>query len=186
VVHLSLGLDRIVGQGRLSILFVADRYGTDIVNLRPTTGAAPERSSYRLGPTLFAHWQYEAATPALRQFRLFASQRYRASFQDASGQSVAGSSGIVFDGGISAIIGRARGLGVAVTLDGAYDAGLAVDETIATASMSGAALSLGIDILVARLAITPYVRAALQRIEPGAGAVTARGVTGGITMRAEW
>ncbi|MGH7466581.1 MAG: hypothetical protein ACRENP_01200 [Longimicrobiales bacterium] len=186
VVHLSLGLDRIVGQGRISVLLVADRYGTDIVTLQSPTGTAAAGTSYQLGPTLFAHWQYEVATPALRQFRLFVSQRYRASFQDASGLSVAGSSGTAIDAGASATIGRARGVGVAVALDGAYDTGLAVDETVATARMSGAALSLGLDILVRRLVIRPYVRGSFHRIDPGMGVVNARGMAGGIALRAEW
>jgi hypothetical protein len=186
VLHLSLGLDRIIGQGRVSILFVADRYGTDLINLRAASDDALPGTSYRLGPTLALQVQYELASATFRQLRLFASPRYRASFQDGSGVTVGGSSGAMIDAGASATLGRATGLGLVITVDGAFDTGLAVDETLATARMSGAGLSLGLEVLARRLALRPYVRGSLHRIDPGTGNVTAQGLGAGIVLRIDW
>ena len=117
-VHVSLGFDRIVGQGRMSFLFAGDRYGTDLVTLQQAEGQSEATTSYRLGPTFGAFWQYRVATPGARELRLWTNGRYRSEFSGAAGRKVEGSSGTTVDVGVSAIVGRAGTLGLVLGLVG--------------------------------------------------------------------
>jgi hypothetical protein len=183
--HLSLGFDRVVGQGRMSLLFSGDRYGTDLVTTRVGTGAATQ-SRYRLGPSVAVQWNYVLATPAVREIRLAVSDHFRFEFSDAAGDRVAGSRGNTLDLGVSVIVGRAGSMGLVLGIDGAFDSGLDLDNTVATAAITSAALTAGLDLPVGRVALRPFVRGTVGRLDLGPETTGATGVGGGVLLRTEW
>jgi hypothetical protein len=184
--HLSLALDRIVGQGRMSILFVADRYGDDIVTSRSSGSGAPVRSQYRLGPTLGASWEYQRASQRFRLFRLWANARHRLEFTDGSGARIAGSSGGGFDAGISATIGGARGPGFVIGGRGAFETGLDLDNTLATAALTAGTATVGLELRSSRFTLQPFVEGTIGSVDTGPATGPLRALAGGITLRTEW
>jgi hypothetical protein len=184
--HLSLALDRIVGQGRISFLFVADRYGEDIVTTRSGGDAAPVRMQYRLGPTFGGSGEYQLASPRLRLFRLWASARHRLEFTDGSGGRIAGSSGSGFDAGISATLGGATGAGFVLGVRGAFDTGLDLDNSLATAAMTAGTATLGLELRSRRFTLRPFIEGTIGSVDSGPSTGAVRAVAGGITLRTDW
>lgn len=182
VLHFTLGLDRIAGQGRVSILLAADTYGEDLVTVR-ATGAGPEtRSTYRLGPTYAASVEYRGRALGSADLRLSVEARHRSEFSDDDGRSVAGSSGSVVDAGLSLRFGRPRGLGFLVGVGGAFDSGLDVDPSLATAAMTSGEVTVGLGIPAGRWSVQPYARLRVGTLDLGPRSTGARGLTVGLTL----
>lgn len=184
-VHFSLGFDRILGQGRMSFLFVGDRYGTDAITLRSGTGPGA-RATYQLGPTFGAHWSYAFATPGLRQVFFRASDRYRTRFKAGDRGTIAGSSGNSADVGFGLTSGRPGSVGLVVGLDGVFDSGLTVDNTLATAAMNSGTGTLGLEIPLGRLIVRPFGQLTYGKLDLGPASTTARAVSAGLTITTTW
>lgn len=184
-VHLSLGLDRVVGQGRLSILFTGDRYATDVITLSPAGGPATE-SEYRLGPTFATVWAYRIATPRVRDLSISAAFRHRSEFTNGSGEKAPGSSGNSADARIAATIGRAGRFGLLLAFDGVFDSGLDIDDTVATAAMTSATFTLGVDRSAGRVSFQPFVRGGFGSLDVGTESTTGIVLGVGLSIRATW
>jgi len=184
-VHLSLGFDRLVGQGRLSILFVGDRYATDVVTVRPASGPAIE-SEYQLGPTLAGFIDYRVATTRVRDFRFSAAFRHRSEFTDNAGNKAPGSSGRTIDSRIAVTIGRAGRAGLLLALDGLLDSGLDIDNAVATAAMTSAAFTVGLDLSAGRVVLQPFVRGGFGNLDVASETTSGTFLGGGLTLRATW
>jgi hypothetical protein len=185
-VHLSIGIDGIVGQGRMSLLVAGDAFGTDLVTIRSGDGATQAESEYRFGPTLGVSWQYRLATARFRELRFSTAVRHRSAFEEGDGGKVSGSSGTVVNGAIAATIGGASGVGIVLGLDGFLDSGLEVDNTVATAAMTSAAFTLGLELPRGQITLLPFVRGTLGRLDSGATTTTATALAAGIAVSAEW
>ncbi len=184
-IHVSLGLDRIVGQGKLSVVFAADRYTQDRITV--TTGGGPTvEAAYRLGPTVEARGQYRVTTPALRDFRIDARVRRRSEFFDGSGSRVRGSGGSYVDLGVAAAFGAAGSTSVVVEGVFSRDSGIGVDDTLATAAMTGASVLVGVEVPFGRVRLVPHVRAGAASIDTGPETASGRLLGVGLTVRSSW
>lgn len=186
VVHVSLAFDRIVGQGRMSVLLVADRYGTDRVTIESPEETELAARPYQLGPTIMAQWQYQTAFRGVRDVRVWVTDRYRTEFKDATGTRVAGSSGNMLDVGASATVGHPGDVGISFGLHGVFDTGMDFENSVATAAMTSGRLTFGLDLLVGRLSVQPFASGTLGRLDLGPVATTATGFGGGVVVRSEW
>jgi hypothetical protein len=186
VVHVSAAFDRLVGNGRMSILAVGDSYGTDDVTVRSQSGTPEIETQYRLGPTFRLSWDYELATGRLRTFRLSAAARYRSKFEDGSGAEVPGSGGTSLDVGAEAVLGQPGSIGLYLGLSGAFDSGADFDNSLATASMAEGTFTLGFEFTTARHSIRPFLAGSLGTFDTGPGSTGGLGMAAGCTLRTIW
>lgn len=180
-VHLSLGADGVVGQGRMSLSLAGDLYGRDRIDL-PIAGGARDRQHYRLGPTLAATWQVQFATTGVRDLTLLVVDRYRTPFEDGAGQRIAGSSGNYLDASLNGAVGRAGGPSLVLGLDARHHTGLSVDNSLTTAGIAAGGATLGLALPAGRSTVQPYVRGQLGRVDTGAGTASATGLSIGLSV----
>ena len=190
-VHLSLGADRLVGAHRLAVALTGDVYGGDELRLptaraaSPTPGAptpAADVARYRLGPTLGASAELQVATTRLRDLTLAATHRYRAPFTGPEGTRVAGSGGHFLDASAAGAVGRPRGRALTFAVEGRYQTGLAFDNTVTTAGVASAGLTLGVDLPAGGSLLHPYAQLQQGRLDTGAGSTSITGLAFGLTL----
>jgi hypothetical protein len=182
-IHLSIGADRLLGQHRMSFMLNSDLFGDDKISLGPVAGAGDD--TYKLGPAFTATWQLEVGSARFRDLVIYAVDRYRSKFTGVNGEKVEGSSGNVIDFGIGGTLGRPDALGYVMRLDGRYDGGLEVDNSITTAAMVAGGATLGLAIPVGRTsAVQPFVRAQFGQIDTGPENTSALGWALGLTIGA--
>jgi len=176
--HLSLGADRLVGAHDLSLNVTTDFFTTDRGRIELSGGERTD-FAFRLGPVVTAQGQLRVAAARFRELTVYAVDRYRTSFKGDSGGRVPGSSGNAFELGAAGVMGRGRSTGVVLGADARFHSGLSVDNTLATAALRAAGLTLGLARDVGRLSVRPALRAQLGSVNSGdtrAGA-TALGVS---------
>ena len=165
VIRVSLGLDRLIGNHRLSITAAGDLYQPD--ELRgATTGDAP-LATVQLGPVLSADAQLQLGVPRLRDLILWTAARYRSDYS-RDGVSVANTNGVYLDGGVRTTVPMSARTDVVLALDGRHHTGLAIDEGLPTSGVTSGTFTLGLSRRVGGVAIQPFARGTL-------GAVNARG-----------
>jgi hypothetical protein len=113
---------------------------------------------------------------------LYAGARYRSQYTDGAGTRVAGSSGGSIDGGISGTIGGPSSLGLVVHVDGRYDTGMDVDNSVITAAAFSGGVTLGVAVPLGPSVLQPFVRAQYGRIDSGPRTGTMSGLTAGLTL----
>lgn len=177
----SIGLDRLFTSSRLSLLFAADVFGHDRLTLTGASGAGVE-SRYQLGPQFSATGFLELGVRGFRSFVVSASDRYRSKFTGADGLKAAGSSGNVFEAAVEGTSGVAGRFGIVFRVDGRFDSGLEIDNSITTAAMTAAGLTLGVSLPAGRAAVVPFVRAQIGSIDVGPASTTATGIGGGLKL----
>lgn len=176
----SLGADRLVGNGRVSLLLAGDLYGTSHVEI--ASGTSPVSRQYKLGPQLTANALFELGVPGFRSFAISVSDRYRTKYSGSNGEKAAGSSGNILQASLGFVTGRGQGLGLSLRVDGLLDSGLEVDNTITTAAMTSGGVSLGLFVPVGRAVLQPFVRGQLGKLDTGPNSTTATGLGGGIVL----
>jgi len=178
--HVSLGADRLLGQSRLALLLAGDVYGDD----RITAGESSSRltSSYRLGPTIRALAQLDLAIRGYREFAVYAQVRHRTPFTGIDGAEVDGSTGTVFDVGVSTVRGRPRGVGLVLRADAMIDSGLEVDNSLATAGATVLGATVGLSVPLRRGVLEPFVRLQRGRFDTGPAETAATGLAFGVTL----
>lgn len=184
--HFSLGFDRLVGQGRISLQVGGDYYGTDLLAVQAGSAGATSETAYQLGPSFTVNGEYHVATRSVRDFRVWVTSRYRTEFRDATGERVPDSNGNFLDLGFATTVGRPGALGISWSISGVIDTGMEFDNTVATAAMSSARAMVGFDIPIARLALQPHVNATYGLLDLGPMSTDAIAVGAGITLRSQW
>jgi hypothetical protein len=182
-IRASLALDRLLGNGRMSVLLAADFYGENLVQIGGG-GGSTQGSRYTPGAQYSAALAFDLGISGFRSFRVTLADRYRSEFTAADGTTTEGSSGNVFEAALEMIRGGARGLGVYLRADARMDAGLEIDNTIATAAMTSAGASLGLSFTRGTISVLPFVRAQAGNIDVGPASTSATGFGAGITLTA--
>lgn len=180
-IHLSLGADRLLGPHRLSFLAGYDHYGKDAVTL--TANGTPQvGGTYRLGPSVSGLMLLELGVPGMQELSVAIVDRYRSAYQGFDGQRVAGSSGNQLDARLQARFGVPRRFGWWFGIDGHFDTGLDVDQSLVTAAMSSAGGSLGLLLPIGAVALEPSIRGSIGTIDTGALSTRATGIGASITL----
>ena len=157
VIRGSIGLDRLVGQHRLSISSAADLYDTD--ELRdPTSSSARPLATVRLGPVVSTDIQLQLASPRLNELVLWTSHRYRSQFE-RDDVKVNGSSANYIDGGLRTSLPLRPSLDLLVTADGRYHSGLSINQGLATSGVMSGGGTLGLIARAGNFSWQPYLRA---------------------------
>ncbi|MEP6833695.1 MAG: hypothetical protein ABJB74_09880 [Gemmatimonas sp.] len=182
-VHITLGADRIVRSGRVSILGSADVYGEDELTIS-RRGSAPVTGTYKLGPSLSALMAVDFGVRGFREFSLTVVDRYRSAFRGIDGASVAGSNGNFLDANVRAVSGVANHFGLMYGVDAHLDSGQEVDNSIATAAVTTVGALFGVSIPYRTNAIQPYVRAQFGSLDTGLASTSLAGFSAGVTLTA--
>jgi hypothetical protein len=148
--HVSAGADGLVGSSRLSVLVLADLYGTDKVAF---SGAESGGTHYRLGPQFAAVTRLDFAGDKWSEGSLALSVRHRSPFTDASGASVSGSDGNYIDGSLGGVLGGGDRVGLVVGVDGRWQSGLPFTTALVGAAATAAGATLGFETRHVRLAL---------------------------------
>lgn len=181
-VHLSLGASGLAGAHQLSLAVTGDVYASDELRFPGAAGAPAEAARYTLGPTLGVSAQLQVATTRMRDLAISVVERYRTSFTGTDGQTVAGSSGHYLDGTVAGAFGRPRGHALTFAVDGRYQTGLALDNSVTTAGVAAAGLTLGVELPAGRSVLHPYVRVQQGRLDFGAGTTGITGFAFGLSV----
>lgn len=179
--HVTAGLDRTAGQGRLNMLLAADLYAKDRLRIGTT---ADSTNDYTLGPQMSATVQYEFGAAGWRESSLGAGARMRAAYSDASGTRVAGSNATFFEGAFAAVRGGPTGAGLVLGLDGKWQSGMTFTEALVGAAASTAGVTLGFEHAGTRSATRFTVRAAYGTFDTGKTTTTGMSVSLGLSVSA--
>jgi hypothetical protein len=164
VVRGSLGLDRLIGNHRLSVTGAVDVYSDD--ELRGPLGAsAAPISTVRLGPIFTTDVQLQLAAPRLREFVLWGSNRYRTRYE-LDGAERAGTSGNYFDGGVRTRIPMSNRTDLLLTGDGRWHTGLAINQGLATSGVISGGGTIGLITQAGSFSIQPYLRGQGGQLRP--------------------
>lgn len=179
--HGSFGLDRVIGSGRLSLLFAGDFFGESGLFIT-APGNVEARAKYRLGPQYSGAVAIDLGVPGFRTFSIGVSDRYRSSFTGFDGAVAAGSSGNRMETRIEVVTGPTARPGLLVRLDGLFDSGLEVDNTITTAAMTAGGLTVGAVLPIGRLLLQPFVNGRVGRLDTGPFTTKAKAFGGGLLV----
>jgi len=162
VIRLSIGADPLLPKPRLTLTAAGDLFQAD--ELRgPTTSIAP-LARVQLGPIYSADAQLQLGIPRLRDLTLWSAVRYRSSFS-RDDITVDNSSGFYYDGGVRTTVPLAPRSDLILALDGRYQSGLAIDAGLPTSGVTSTSATLGFSQRVGTLAVQPFVRASVGRVQ---------------------
>jgi hypothetical protein len=150
--HVTVGLDRLVGSSRLSVLALTDMYGTDRVAF-VGGGSESEATHFRLGPQVAAFTSLDFAGDKWSEGALSLSVRHRSPFTDASGTAVAGSDGNYVDGSLGGVLGGGNRTGLVIGVDGRWQSGLPFTTALVGAAATAGGATLGVETRHFRLAL---------------------------------
>ena len=140
--HLTLGLDRALGESRISTLLVGDVFSRDQVRFSGG-GTAESNNDFKLGPQVTLTSKIDFAATGWRESSLGVAARLRSEFSDSTGAKVAGSSGTYIEGSVGGVRGGAEGKGFLVAADARWHSGLKFTDALVGAAVTAVGVSLG-------------------------------------------
>jgi hypothetical protein len=152
--HLTVGGDRVLGEGRLSVLLLGDLYTKDQVAIA-TNGASAGSTSYTLGPQITAISRVDFGSSSWRESGADVAVRYRSAYSDADGNKVTGSAGTYLEGSIGGVLGHAGGAGLVLGVDARWHSGLSFTNSLVGMATTAAGVTLGVDKGSFRFAVHP-------------------------------
>jgi hypothetical protein len=179
--HLTAGLDRTVGQGRLNLLLTGDLFGKDRLRIGATTDST---NDYTLGPQLAATGQFEFGASGWRESSIGVGARVRSAYSDVSGTQVTGSNATYLEGALSAVRGGATGAGLVLGIDGRWQSGMAFTDALVGAAASTAGVTLGFEHAGARSATRFTVHAMYGTFDTGKSATSGMSLSLGLSVSA--
>jgi hypothetical protein len=141
--HLTLGLDRPLGESRLSLLLVGDVFSKDKVRLG--SAAADGSNDYTLGPQVTATSRIDFGSARWRESSFSVAARMRGAFSDSSGAKVSGSDGTYLEGALGGVLGGADGAGLIIGVDARWHSGLKFTDALVGAAATAAGVTLGVE-----------------------------------------
>lgn len=174
--HMSLGLERFVGDSRLSLQVGTDLYSDDVLS-----SGANKAQTVKLGPVVTVESSLSFASTRIRDGRLSGSLLRRSSFE-RDGVTVPGGSGTYLSAGLEAGLVLTRSYDVHVGGDVLLHSGLDVDDSIMTAKTRHMGLLAGLRFRGSSGYVEPFVRVGTGSIDPGAGSVSFTGIAGGVQL----
>jgi len=181
--HITLGFDRSLGEHRLSALVVGDLFSKDKVRF-DQGGGAEGINDFTLGPQVTLTTRLDFASSHWRESGLSLAARTRGQFSDASGTTVAGSSGTYFEGSLGGVLGGADGKGFIVAVDGRMHSGLKFTDSLMGAAVTAVGLTLGVETQRARTSSRFVVSGQYGTFDTGKASTTGFGVTIGMSVGA--
>ena len=181
--HVTLGLDRTLGENRLSALLAGDVFSRDRVQLVAPSGAEASKE-FQLGPQLALMTRLDLAASAWRESAISFSARYRGEFKDSARAKTSGSSGTYFEGSIGGVRGGPEGRGFVVGLDGRWHSGLKFTDAMVGAAATSIGASLGWEKLGTTTATRFVFHAEYGSFDTGRVKATGYGVTLGMSVGA--
>ncbi len=175
-VRLTMGTDGLIGSSAMSVQASATLSGSD--KLTSELG----RQDFRFGPALALEWQLRPAVRGFSELSLYAYDRYRMEFRDATGAKMPGSSGNELEAGARGVIRLGRAVALTTSLDGRHHTGLRVNEALSTAAMIGGGATIGLSISNRRLTFQPFIRGQAGRMQSGDARFGISGFAGGLTI----
>jgi hypothetical protein len=180
-IHLTAGLDRVVGAGRWNLLVTADRYGTDQVE-QADNGRSARLLRYTLGPQVTAATHLDLSNDAWRERTLYASARLRGAFSDSIGRSITGSDGRYVEAGLSTVRGGPLGTGFVLAIDARSQTGLTFTDALVGSAVNAVGLTLGLEGATLSRRVRSYLRAQAGSFDTGRSQSTGFGATLGFTI----
>jgi len=180
--HVTAGLDRPLGEGRWSLLFVGDVFSKDKIRL--SGGGADQANDFTLGPqyTLISQLEFGGAGWRTASFNVAA--RMRSDFSDAAGVKVANSSGTYLEGSLGGVLGGPAGAGLIIGADARMHSGLKFTDALVGAAVTAAGVTLGLE----RAGTSTLTRFTLHgqygTFDTGTAQATGMGVTLGMSVAA--
>jgi hypothetical protein len=141
--HLTLGLDRPLGEARWSVLLVGDVFSKDKVRLGGS--AADGSNDYTLGPQVTASTRIDFGSTRWRESSLSLAARMRSAFSDSSGAKVSGSDGTYLEGALGGVLGGAEGAGLIIGVDARWHSGLKFTDALVGAAATVVGATLGVE-----------------------------------------
>jgi hypothetical protein len=176
-IHLSLGMNGLVGQHEMTLGVSGDFFGED--EIRSGTVSAPPT---RLGPIYTFEWTLDFATRRLREASLFVIDRYRTNYEQDD-QKIDESSGNYLDAGLRLIFPAGPRTGIITALGVRHHTGLKVDNTLSTAATATGALTVGLSREIGSgYMFQPFLRAQMGTVETGENSSDATAFGLGVTF----
>jgi len=185
--HVSVGGDGLVGKHGMTIGLSADVFTKDHLTPLGTVGSTTQDVSAasvetQLGPIFTADWQLRVATSRFRELTLYVVDRYRTKYK-RGGSTVDGSSGNYLDTGIQTQLPVARSSAVITQFNIRNHTGLKSDQTLATAAITSAALTLGlVQHLGQGYVLQPFAQAQTGRMKTGNNSSNVQSLSAGVTL----
>jgi hypothetical protein len=142
--HLSVGADRPIGEGRMGLLVVADGFTKDQVSIGSSGGVAGT-TSYTLGPQLTALARFDFGSTSWRESGATIAARYRSAYTDATNTRVAGSDATYLEGSIGGILGHAESTGLILAADARWHSGMTFTTSLVGAAVTAAGVTIGVE-----------------------------------------
>ena len=181
--HVTIGVDRPLGENRWSLLLVGDVFTKDKVTLAGADSSAAN-NDYKLGPQMTATTRIDIAASRWRESAFNIGARLRSAFSDSAGVKVSGSSGTYFEGSIGGVRGGTEGTGLVVGLDGRWHSGLGFTDAMVGAAVTAVGVTLGFERLGTRSATRFIVHGQYGTFDTGTANTSGFGVTLGLSVGA--
>lgn len=178
--HGTVGIDRALGENRMSLLFVGDLFSKDKVNLG--AGSTAGENDYQLGPQFTATGRIDFAASRWREASVSLAARMRSEFSDASGKKISGSSGTYLEGAIGGVRGGADGAGLMIGTDFRYHSGLKFTDALVGAAVTAAGVTLGIEKAGESTLTRLFVHGQYGTFDTGTANTSGMGITIGVTL----
>jgi hypothetical protein len=179
--HFTLGLDKSLGENRLSALLAADVFSKDGVQLLLPSGAEGSKE-FQLGPQVALMTRLDLAASAWRESGIDFSVRQRMEFKDSSRTKTAGSAGTYFEAGFGGVRGGPDGRGFLIGVDGRWQSGLKFTDSFVGAATTSVGASIGWETLRTRTATRVVLHGEFASFDTGKAKATGIGVTLGISI----
>lgn len=181
--HVTLGLDRSLGENRLSALVVGDVFSKDKVRL---SGAASTDGSndYQLGPQVTATTRLDFGATSWRESSMSLLARVRSEFSDAAGKKVTGSGGSYFEGAIGGVRGGPAGAGLILGADARWHSGLKFTDAIVGAAVTAVGVTIGVERAGDASLTRFFLHGQYGTVDTGTAHTSGMGLTLGVTLSA--
>lgn len=180
--RISLGGDRLVGSGAMSLSASATIYTKDKLSGEAIGSGTPLDATVKLGPAFTAEWRMRLAARSFRALDLFVYDRYRTKQEGVTGTKTSGTSANELEVGARGEVALGQKVGLAIGLDGRHHTGLEADPSLSTAGILAGGMMLGLSVRAGAVTMTPFVRGTLGRIDNHSSTFSANGWGAGLTI----
>lgn len=181
--HVTFGVDRSLGESRLSALIVGDIFSKDKVKLTGA-GTASEASEYQLGPQITATTSLDFGTAGWRESTMSVAVRARSEFSDAKGVKVSGSSGTYLEAALGGVRGGTVGAGLIIGADARWHSGLKFTDALVGSAVTAVGVTLGVERAGESTLTRFFVHPQYGSFDTGTAKTTGVGLTIGFTVSA--
>lgn len=181
--HLTLGLDRALGESRFSTLLVGDIFSKDQVKFTGG-GTAESNSDFRLGPQVTLTSKIDFGNVGWRESAFAVAARLRGEFSDSTGAKVSGSSGTYLEASVGGVRGGPEGKGFVVAADARWHSGLKFTDALVGAAVTAVGVSLGYEAVRSSSTTRFIVHGQYGTFDTGTTSTSGFGVTLGLSIGA--